>query len=169
MRKLTSCFLAGLLALMYAGPLHAVELEIWTSKKDPTFDAKMGDEKLKISPKYDPKAEARRTAGKGGNVWLKVSGKDVKLLIERVEMYDTKPDMIGVTLVVFEGPVQSGKRYVMPFGGETETFPSLRVTATDAGGSVKWDNTFDGVHGATYFKYATGDAPDKLKNNGEIK
>ena len=163
MRKLTSCMLAGLLALMYAGPLCAAGLEVWTDKDTPTFDAKAGDEKLKISPKYDPEAEARRTAGVKGDLWITASGKDVNLLVEQVAMDDTKPDMIGVTLVVFQGPVQSGKRYTMPFGGGTETFPSLRVTATDASGSVKWDNVDDGAHGATYFKYATGDRTEEFK------
>lgn len=163
MHKQTSFILAGLFALMYAGPLCAAGLEIWTSKDDPAFDAKAGDEKLKISPRYDPAAEARRTAGVKGDLWLKASGKDVRLLVEQVEMDDAKPDMIGVTLVVFNGPVQSGKRYSMPFGGETETFPSLRVTATDASGSVKWVNTADGAYGASYFRYASGDRTEEFK------
>lgn len=149
--------------LLCAGPLFAAELQIWTDKKHPTFKTNGSEQALKIAPTYDPAAEARRTAGRKSNLWFEVSGNNVQLLIERLEFDEKAPDMLRPTLIVFNGPVQNGMRYTMPFGGETETMPSLRITATDERGSVIWNNTYDGYCGSTYFKYSNENRTEEFK------
>lgn len=154
MKKIVVMMMAALAACAAASGADAVELSLWTSDQSDAYKAIVGAQKLKIDSSFDPAAEAGRMAGMESGLRFMTRG-DATVKIERLEMdWDSGKFK---TKTVFAGKTAGGKVYEMRYGGEAETVPTLRITATDAAGSVEWNNTYDGEFGSTERRISTED------------
>lgn len=153
-KTIVMLMMAALAAVAPLAGAEAVELSIWTSDQSNAYKAISEAERLAVDKSFDPAAEAGRTAGVESGLRF-MTREDATVKIERLEMnwdagkFDTK--------TLFEGKAKGGKVYEMRYGGEAETVPSLRITASDARGSVEWDNTYDGRFGSTERRISTED------------
>lgn len=145
---------AAIIAVALFARAEALEMSIWTSDQSDAYKAISGAEKLKIDPNFDPAAEAGRMAGVESGLRF-MTRTDAAVKIERLEMdWDSGKFK---TQTIFEGKTAGGRVYEMRYGGEAETVPTLRITATDASGSVEWNNTYDGEFGSTERRISTED------------